>query len=65
LIGNLVNTSTFAVLVQPNLPNSLGLDATEVIRRGRDGEGRGQDCRRDSHGDFFVSTLYVSDDNSY
>lgn len=49
-----IDSAIFAVLVQPHLPNALGLDAADVARRGRDGEGRSKDGSRDSHGDFFV-----------
>ena len=49
-----VDSAIFAVLVQPYLPNALGLDAADVARRGRDGEGRSEDGGRDSHGDFFL-----------
>lgn len=49
-----VDSAIFAVLVQPHLPNALGLDAADVARRGRDGEGRSEDGCRDSHGDFFL-----------
>lgn len=56
IAGQLViDSAIFAVLVQPHLPNALGLDAADVARRGRDGEGRSEDGSRDSHGDFFVS----------
>lgn len=56
IAGQLViDSAIFAVLVQPHLPNALGLDAADVARRGRDGEGRSKDGSRDSHGDFFVS----------
>ena len=48
------------MLVQPLLPNALGLDAADVARRGRDGEGRSEDGSRDSHGDFFVPNLCIN-----